>query len=78
MHQKGRAQNRMLWPRAYKCINLDLHRITRHGPSHPIFSDSENTLTTAVPVENLARLFTMPPSAASSFLTTSGVQQINP
>ncbi|GBO20240.1 hypothetical protein AVEN_249426-1 [Araneus ventricosus] len=47
------------------------------GPSDPIFSVSENTRSTAVPVENLACLFTMPPSAASRFLTTSGVQQIN-
>ncbi|GBN18580.1 hypothetical protein AVEN_220765-1, partial [Araneus ventricosus] len=43
-------------------------------PRQPIFSDSENTRTTAVPVENLARLFTMPPSAASRFLTNSSVQ----
>ncbi|GBM72397.1 hypothetical protein AVEN_175572-1 [Araneus ventricosus] len=35
------------------------------------------TRRTAVQVENLARLFTMPPSAASCFLTTSGVQQVN-
>ncbi|GBM43288.1 hypothetical protein AVEN_220820-1 [Araneus ventricosus] len=44
---------------------------------HPIFSDSRNTRATAVPLENLARLFTMSPSAASRFLITSGVQQIN-
>ncbi|GBL94037.1 hypothetical protein AVEN_185013-1 [Araneus ventricosus] len=34
--------------------------ITEHGSSHLIFSDLENTRTTAVPVENLARLFTIP------------------